>query len=101
EFQAELVEAFIQAIGVYPAGTIVELSSGEVGVVVSEYRTRRLKPRVAVLLDAAKNRLREPQVLDLHELAESETRELAIARALEPNAYGIDLAELDILAVTN
>ena len=30
EFQAELVEVFIQAVGVYPAGTIVELSSGEV-----------------------------------------------------------------------
>jgi HD-GYP domain-containing protein (c-di-GMP phosphodiesterase class II) len=27
EFQAELVEAFIQAIGIYPAGTIVELST--------------------------------------------------------------------------
>ncbi|MCB1848015.1 MAG: HD-GYP domain-containing protein, partial [Halieaceae bacterium] len=95
-------EAFIQAIGVYPAGTIVELSSGEVGVVVSEYRTRRLKPRVVVLLDAAKNRLREPQTIDLHALAESGAhKDLAIARSLEPNAYGINLAELDIPSVTS
>ena len=102
DFQAELVEAFIQAIGVYPAGTIVELSSGEVGVVVSEYRTRRLKPRVAILLDAAKNRLREPQTIDLHALAESGAhKDLAIARSLEPNAYGINLAELDIPSVTS
>ena len=45
EFQAELVEVFIQAVGIYPAGTIVELTSGEVGW-SSECRTRRLKPKI-------------------------------------------------------
>ncbi len=101
EFQAELVEVFIQAVGVYPAGTIVELSSGEVGVVVSEYRTRRLKPRVVLLLDADKNRLPEPQTVDLYSLAEEEAeQQVSIAKSLEPNAYGIDLGQLDIPAVT-
>ena len=57
DFQAELVEEFIQAVGIYPAGTLVELSSGQVGVVLSEYRTRRLRPKIMVLLDADKNPL--------------------------------------------
>ena len=101
EFQAELVEVFIQAVGVYPAGTIVELSTGEVGVVVSEYRTRRLKPRVVLLLDADKNRLPEPQTVDLYSVAEEEAeQQVSIAKSLEPNAYGIDLGQLDIPAVT-
>jgi HD-GYP domain-containing protein (c-di-GMP phosphodiesterase class II) len=97
EFQAELVEVFIQAVGVYPAGTIVELSSGEVGVVVSEYRTRRLKPKVMVVLDAKKIRLREPKMVDLLQRADDEdTVPLDIVKSLEPNAYGIDLAELEV-----
>ena len=62
DFQAELVEAFIQAIGIYPAGTLVELSSGEVGVVVAEYRTRRLRPKVMLLLDANKQKLPRVQI---------------------------------------
>ena len=33
DFQSELVEEFIQAIGIYPVGTMVELSSGQVGTV--------------------------------------------------------------------
>jgi HD-GYP domain-containing protein (c-di-GMP phosphodiesterase class II) len=92
EFQAELVEAFIQAVGIYPAGTLVELSSGEVGVVAAEYRTRRLRPKVLLILDSDKNRLSEPLVLDLLEVEE---QRLEIARSLEPGAYGIDLATID------
>ena len=97
DFQAELVEAFIQAVGIYPAGTLVELSSGEVGVVVAEYRTRRLRPKVMVLLDADKQELDPPQVLDLHdESAPEEIQSLTIARSLEPGAYGLDLAKIAV-----
>lgn len=93
DFQAELVEAFIQAIGIYPAGTLVELSSGEVGVVVAEYRTRRLRPKVMVLLDADKKKLRNSKVIDLQEEdANSGASSLSIKKSLEPQAYGIDLS---------
>jgi HD-GYP domain-containing protein (c-di-GMP phosphodiesterase class II) len=93
EFQAELVEAFIQAVGIYPAGTLVELTSGEVGVVVAEYRTRRLRPKVMLLLDSRKNKLRRSKVLDLQEVSDREgTASLSIKKSLEPAAYGIDLS---------
>lgn len=97
DFQAELVEVFIQAVGIYPAGTIVELNSGQVGVVVSEYRTRRLKPKVMVVLDARKYRLRQPKMIDLSASTDgSDAPELAIKKALEPGAYDIDLAGLEV-----
>jgi len=93
DFQAELVEAFIQAIGIYPAGTLVELSSGEVGVVVAEYRTRRLRPKVMLLLDARKNKLPEPRIIDLQEeTAQEGSSAVSIKKSLEPQAYGIDLS---------
>lgn len=97
EFQAELVESFIQAVGIYPAGTLVELSSGEVGVVVAEYRLRRLRPKVMVILDAEKNALPASKMVDLQEeSSEGEAPSLHIARSLEPGAYGIDLANVGL-----
>ena len=97
DFQAELVEVFIQAVGIYPAGTIVELTTGEVGVVVSEYRTRRLKPKIMMVLDSRKYRLQEPKLVDLSEWgSEPDKPPVAIARSLEPGAHDIDLSELEV-----
>jgi HD-GYP domain-containing protein (c-di-GMP phosphodiesterase class II) len=98
DFQTELVEAFIQAIGIYPAGTLVELSSGEVGVVVAEYRTRRLRPRVMILLDANKKKLRQSKVIDLQECAGglASAGSLSIKKSLESDAYGIDISTVSI-----
>ncbi len=95
DFQAELVEEFIQAVGIYPAGTLVELSSGEVAVVVAEYRTRRLRPRVMVLLDADKRPLGNARTVDLlQETHDASGQPLDIARSLEPDAYGIDMTSI-------
>lgn len=96
EFQAELVEAFIRAIGVYPAGTLVELSSGEVGVVVAEYRVRRLHPKVMILLDSHKQRLATPLLKELQEQSDQASGQaINIVRSLEPGAYDIDLASIE------
>jgi putative nucleotidyltransferase with HDIG domain len=97
DFQAELVEEFIQAVGIYPAGSLVELSSGEVGVVLSEYRSRRLRPRVMALLDTEKRPLASPQLIDL--LSQSHSASgvpLEIVGSLEPEAYGIEMAGIQL-----
>ncbi|MFK8041672.1 HD-GYP domain-containing protein [Congregibacter sp.] len=95
EFQAELVEEFTQAVGIYPAGTLVELSSGEVAAVISEYRTRRLRPRVMVLLDENKQPLRNVRSLDLMETTHDDTgAPLDIVTSLPPEAHGISLSDL-------
>lgn len=96
DFQPELVEEFIQAIGLYPAGTLVELTTGEVAVVMAESRVRRLRPRVMVILDTDKQLLREFYKLDLlHDRGRTDARGgIEIREALEPGAYGIDPAAL-------
>lgn len=97
DFQAELVEEFIQAVGIYPAGSLVELSSGEVAVVLAEYRTRRLRPRVMVLLGADKQALGDMRVLDLKEQTHTDTGQaLDIVGSLEPEAYGIDMTAITL-----
>lgn len=97
DFQAELVEEFIQAVGIYPAGTLVELSSGQVGVVLSEYRTRRLRPKVMILLDSNKKPVMDVQTINLLETTHTEDgKPLDIVNSLEPDAYGIDLAGIQL-----
>lgn len=98
-FQAALVEQFIQSIGVYPTGTLVELSGGEVGVVVAQNTSRRLRPQVMLVLDRAKQPLPRPEIIDLlHKTSDSNGQPLSIAGALEAGAYHIDLGALSVNA---
>lgn len=93
-FQAELVEQFVQAIGMFPTGTLVEMNTGEVGVVVSQNRVHRLRPQVMLILDADKRMRRDFPVRDLDaQIIGDEDDSLWIDRGLEPGAYGIDPAE--------
>ena len=64
-FKSDLVEQFIQCVGVFPVGSLVELNTGEVAVVVSQNRARRLKPRVMLVLDKAQQSYPTPIMLDL------------------------------------
>ena len=93
-FQEELVEQFLQCLGVFPTGTLVEMHSGEVGIVMAQNRTRRMSPKVMLLLDKNKQALPEYQVVDLmNQPFEYHENPLTIVRGLDPGAYDIDPAE--------
>jgi len=91
KFQAEIVEEFIQATGIYPVGTMVELNTGEIGVVIAENRARRLRPKLLMLMDAEKNQLED---INYRNLADFSPEEFAISASLEAGAYGLDPDEL-------
>lgn len=65
QFDEELAAAFIQMIGVYPPGSIVEMVNGEVGIVVESYPSQKLKPRVLLVRDIDKSPLVPFRTLDL------------------------------------
>jgi HD-GYP domain-containing protein (c-di-GMP phosphodiesterase class II) len=89
-FQKELVDTFIQAIGLYPPGSLVELTSGEVAV-VSDFRVGMgRKPELTVILDANKNRLTRKKALKLT----GKEGNIDIAKNLPPDAYNLDLEAL-------
>lgn len=94
-YQQELVEHFIQAIGVFPVGAIVELNTGEVGVVVAQHGTRRLKPKIILLLDGEKKPRSHLVIVDLstQDTAENSTLSWWITKELPKNAFGIDPAQ--------
>lgn len=88
DFQEELVEQFIQCLGVYPTGTLVRLSNHEVAIVIAQNRLRRLRPRIMVILDAQQQRLTTPCSLDLQSHPE-----LEILDVLDPEHCSIDTRE--------
>ena len=63
-------------------------------MVVAEYRTRRLRPQVMVLLDANKKKLPRSKLVDLQEPSVDSSPPLTIKTSLEPEAYGIDLSSV-------
>lgn len=94
KFRETLVDQFVQCLGLYPIGTLVELSSGEVAVVLQQNQVRRLQPKVMILLASDKSVERYPRTLDLILNPLDPTGEpYRILGALPDNAYGLDPAE--------
>jgi HD-GYP domain-containing protein (c-di-GMP phosphodiesterase class II) len=92
-FQDELVEQFSQCLGVYPTGSMVELTTGEVALVMAQNPARRLFPRVTVLTDVQKRVDPAFRQIDLwaeRDHRDGEERRVWVARPLPLGACGID-----------
>ncbi|HQR52134.1 MAG TPA: DUF3391 domain-containing protein [Burkholderiales bacterium] len=90
-FSQPLVEKLVQGIGVFPVGSLVELSSGEVAVVIRHNRVRRLQPAVLVIAGADKQPLQRFRTLDLlHDTNLPAGARIQVRRGLPAGAYGLD-----------
>ncbi len=92
QFDADLVESFIRLIGIYPPGSLVELNTGEIALVISTHPARKLRPKVEILLDADK-RPRTPLVIDLGNQPEQGETLREIHAPLPDGAYDVSLQE--------
>jgi HD-GYP domain-containing protein (c-di-GMP phosphodiesterase class II) len=94
-FDPGLVEQFIRFIGIFPVGSLVELNSGEVGVVISQNPEQRLKPRVMVIRDAKGIEIRPQKLLDLSRSPKATPEEpYRILRTLEAGRVPIRADQL-------
>jgi len=94
DFQTDMVEQFIQCVGIYPTGTLVELSTGEVGIVLAQNRVRRLRPKVMLVLDKDKIAYEFNPILDLIEDPLDDAGEsIEIRHPLAPGTYGINVSD--------
>ena len=90
-FDKDLTEKFIQCLGIYPVGCIVELVKGEVGVVISIPEDARLYPRLVLILDSDKQPYYPPRLINLSIFQSSENaEEYAVKKVLPRDAYGFD-----------
>lgn len=91
EFQGDLIDEFIQAIGIYPTSSLIEFKTGEVGVISEQNEGWRLRPKVALLLNAQKKALSKPRPVDLLNPTAKHADQLEVLRSLPEGSYGIDL----------
>lgn len=90
DFQSQLIEEFIRCMGIFPIGSLVELSNGTVGVVITINRARRLKPKVALVLTATKAPYSQHVITDLVDHKDGLGHEIKIARVLPTGSYDIN-----------
>ena len=88
QFDQHLVRRFSQLVGIYPAGNLVRLDSGDIAVVLKVYAPDPFRPRVRVLMTGDGTHLERTYDLNLWEAQEGEPR--AIQAPLDPAPYGID-----------
>ncbi len=99
QFDEDLVSEFIRWLGAFPVGTLVELHTGEVAVVVEKHRQYQLRPRVVVLRDAAKQRC-TPRYLDLAQITvDEEGAPYRISVGLPDGSFGLHLADPELQAI--
>lgn len=89
QFEPILVEKFIECLGIYPTGSLVELHTDEVAVVIDTNRNSRLFPKVSIVLDENK-RSRSPLIVDTS-LDTSKNVKRTIKRVLDENDFQIDM----------
>lgn len=101
-FSCELIDGFIQAIGLYPAGTIVELTDKSIGLVVSHNPKKRLRPEIFLLKDSNRQDIQSTKTLDLSKKAFlSKVERPMVRKALLPEELNLTGNKLNHLIQSN
>ena len=91
-FDEHVVSRFVQAVGIFPVGSLIELSSGEVAAVMALRRARRIEPQVLVLTTSDKSPLAVPRARDLAGVPR-DGRGVRIVRGLPTGSHGLRLRD--------
>lgn len=88
-----LVVKFIESIGVYPPGCLIELTNGAVGIVVEVNEKTKLRPRIVTILDKEKNAVPERNI-DLSKMIKDQQGNIyAIKGMIKADDFNIDLGK--------
>lgn len=87
-FDEAVFRAFVKTVGIYPAGTLVKLKSGRLGVVLEQSEKGLLSPKIKMFFSTRSNAHIKPEVIDLSKSTDT------IANLEDAQTWGFDLAEL-------
>jgi response regulator RpfG family c-di-GMP phosphodiesterase len=93
-WHAPLVEQFVQAIGVFPVGSMVEMASGHVAIVIQHNPLHRLEPKILIVTRRDKSPRPVPLQIDMlrHNARQNGLQSggrLKILRGLPDGSHGI------------
>lgn len=100
-YDEELVKSFIQWLGIYPPASIVEMSNGEVGIVLSVNPDWKSRPRVVLVLN--EDKLPQTQrIVDLYKNAVDKDGNIyRIKMSLPNHSFGINLLDFELNEILN
>jgi putative nucleotidyltransferase with HDIG domain len=90
-FDPQVFQAFVKSMGIYPVGSLVQLSSGRIGVVVEQTSKSLTTPSVKVFFSTKSNLRILPQIIDL---SRPENKEKIVSREDPAKWKFADLNEL-------
>ena len=91
-FHPQMLDQFIQVIGIYPVGTMVRLNTGDVGFVIKQNKTWRMKPVVMVVMNKHREKLETPVHIDLMNQSENK-KQIAIQSDLPMDTFGLKVED--------
>lgn len=94
DFDASLVEDFIQCLGIYPVGSVVQLNTGDIGIVMSDNKLHRLKPTIMLVLDENHSPLFPVHIVNLENYdKDNEGATCFISKVFGPDEELFDIAQ--------
>lgn len=95
DFDKEIIENFIQCLGIYPIGSVVELNLGHVGIVVSASEKSKLRPIVLLILNSKGESFPSPKLINLaHPKWKTGAQKLEVKRILSKNEYDFNMKQV-------
>ncbi|MCE3251151.1 MAG: metal-dependent phosphohydrolase [Cellvibrio sp.] len=92
-FDERLALEFIKCVGLYPPGSIVELTNGLVGIVLESNHRYRHLPKIITVKDLNRP-LEKEQIINLNEVEQKKLdKSFLIKRALCDGSYGIRICD--------
>lgn len=84
KFQPDILQNFFSVIGIYPPGTLVELDSHEVAMVIQGSVFDLYRPQVEILYDKDSNKLDTPKIVNLVEKDRRGKFKRSIVKSISP-----------------
>ncbi|HEY3024342.1 MAG TPA: HD-GYP domain-containing protein [Actinomycetota bacterium] len=92
-FDPRVVRTFVRLVGLFPVGSLVQLSTGEVGVVVRNHERALGRPTIRLVLDAEGNAADATEI-DLSEKVPDGAFRWSVVRTIDPVEMGVDMLSL-------
>jgi putative nucleotidyltransferase with HDIG domain len=89
-FDRHLVRRFAQLIGIYPAGNLVRLNTGDIAVVLKVHAPDPYRPHVRLLIGRDGRRLDLPYEVRLWEQTAEDGRPTSVVAPLDPKDFELD-----------
>ena len=89
-FNGVLLRRFVNLMGLFPIGTIVRLSTEEVGVVTAEHPEDPFRPQVKILFDSRGDKIESPTLANTWERDSRGAFPRAVVESVDPDSMELD-----------